>query len=147
MCLYVPSKQLQTAKEELGPYYKLVHRKKDGFYPYFNTSIKLELDTILINDSPIQFKETDEPWPENLYVSSGVFHTFTARRPLYNCLNEFKRREESVDNLYVLEAFIPKGAKYIKGFTYCFSKELERTIGSTQIIYKNPIPLIEFCHA
>jgi len=145
MCLYVPSKQFQTAKAELGPYYKLVIKKEDGFYPYFSSSIKLELDTILTNDSPIEFKETHEPWPENLYVSSGVFHAFTARRPLYNCLNGHKRREESIDDLYVLNAFIPENTKYIQGFTYCFSMELERTIGSTQIIYKDPVPLTEFC--
>lgn len=145
MCLYVPSKQFQTVKEELGPYYKLVIKKEDGFYSYFSSSIKLELDTILTNDSPIKFKETHDPWPENLYVSSGVFHAFTERRPLYNCLNEYKRHEESIDNLYVLNAFIPENAKYIKGFTCSFSMELERTIGSTQIIYKDPMPLIEFC--
>lgn len=134
MCLYVGKMKPDYPREDIITWKLLVSYDGKEFHPYFNTKYPIEFDKILENDKSIVIEKTEKPFPYNIKVKSGVFHTFADKNEI---LNYFYSNLVFpwTNNVYICQAIIPKGCACFHGFSHSLTKVVEETYGSSKIKY------------
>lgn len=139
MCLYTDQRKPLIADKPIKVY-KIVNKRKtdDGNFEYlsllkyttpvrYNPGSCARMPELMHTDENL-IGEFNKAQISNLNyyipykVNRGLF-TFDAEGNDWKSTAQYFLKFEEVFDIAVLECEIPKGAKYYKGFTYCYCKE------------------------